>query len=146
MTLERTPIETEIADHLQVTVERYREQLQAATVVTISLTELDRSDDGEFGGFDEVTRDPSALDPAHEALRHDVAGALGRAIAGLPERQQLILSLYYRDELTFREIGELLGVSESRICQIHAESVLSLRGVMLDPEEATQLARRKVRR
>lgn len=144
--LGRTPLEAEIAGHMGQTVERYRGRLQAASVVTISLTELDRHDDGESGGLDEVTPDPTAIDPAGEAVRLDTVAQLGRAIGGLPERQQLILSLYYRDELTFREIGEVLGVTESRICQIHAEAVLSLRGRMLEPGEVARLGSRRTRR
>lgn len=146
VTLGRVPIEAEIAQHMGHSVERYRGRLQAASVVTISLSELDRHDDSESGGLDEVTPDPTAIDPAGEAVRLDTVALLGRAIGSLPERQQLILSLYYRDELTFREIGEVLGVTESRICQIHAEAVLSLRGRMLEPEEAARLAGRRTRR
>lgn len=144
-TLGRPPAEAEIAKHMGQSVERYRDRLQAATVVTLSLTELDRHDDDEFGRFDELTPDPTASDPADEAVRLDVVATLGRAIGSLPERQQLILSLYYRDELTFREIGLVLGVTESRICQIHAESVLRLRGQMVDPEDA-RLAGPRTRR
>jgi RNA polymerase sigma factor for flagellar operon FliA len=53
--------------------------------------------------------------------------ALAAAIAGLPEREQLVLSLYYDDELNLREIGDVLGVSESRVCQIHGQAVYRIR-------------------
>ncbi len=53
--------------------------------------------------------------------------ALGDAIGGLPEREQMVLSLYYDDELNLREIGEVLGVSESRVCQIHGQAVVRIR-------------------
>ncbi len=53
--------------------------------------------------------------------------------------------MYYRDELTFKEIGQVLGVTESRICQIHTETVLALRGRLVDPDVAARLSRRKVR-
>jgi RNA polymerase sigma factor for flagellar operon FliA len=53
--------------------------------------------------------------------------ALGQAIASLPERERLVLSLYYEQELNLREIGEILDVSESRVCQIHGQAVLRVR-------------------
>jgi RNA polymerase sigma factor for flagellar operon FliA len=53
--------------------------------------------------------------------------------------------MYYTDELTFKEIGRVLGVTESRICQIHTETVLSLRSRIVDPDIASRLSRRKVR-
>ena len=53
--------------------------------------------------------------------------ALARAVATLPERERLVLSLYYDDELNLREIGEVLEVSESRVCQIHGQAVLRIR-------------------
>lgn len=53
---------------------------------------------------------------------------LGKAIGQLPEREQLVLSLYYEQELNLKEIGAVLGVSESRVCQIHGQAMLRLRG------------------
>ena len=53
---------------------------------------------------------------------------LGKAISVLPEREQLVLSLYYEQELNLKEIGAVLGVSESRVCQIHGQAMLRLRG------------------
>jgi len=53
--------------------------------------------------------------------------ALGEAIAGLPERERLVIAMYYDDEMNLREIGNVLGVSESRVCQIHSQATLRLR-------------------
>ncbi|MGB5454117.1 MAG: sigma-70 family RNA polymerase sigma factor, partial [Sedimenticolaceae bacterium] len=53
--------------------------------------------------------------------------ALGDAIASLPERERLVIALYYDEELNLREIGQVLGVSESRVCQIHSQAALRLR-------------------
>lgn len=58
-----------------------------------------------------------------EEIKEELAGA----IRDLPEREQLLISLYYNDELTMKEIGQVLGVSESRVSQIHAQTMLSLR-------------------
>ena len=58
--------------------------------------------------------------------------SLAEAIAGLPEREQLVMSLYYDDEFNLREIGEVLGVSEARVCQIHGQALTRLRARMRD--------------
>ncbi len=58
--------------------------------------------------------------------------ALADAIAGLPERERLVMSLYYKEELNLRETGEVLGVSESRVCQIHSQALIRLKSRMAD--------------
>jgi RNA polymerase sigma factor for flagellar operon FliA len=144
--LDRPPSEHEIAERLGMSVERYRERLQAATVVTVSLDEPDMRGDGdETVGIADQTIDTAAIDPEDEATRRDDLKTLAREIGRLGERQQLVLSMYYTDELTFKEIGRVLGVTESRICQIHTETVLSLRARIVDPDIASRLSRRKVR-
>jgi RNA polymerase sigma factor FliA len=145
--LGRMPTEIEIADSLGVTVERYRERLAAASVVTISLDEPDgHGDSDEPNAIADSAIDHDAIDPEEEATRRDDLVGLAREVARLGERQQLILSMYYRDELTFKEIGQVLGVTESRICQIHTETVLALRGRLVDPDLADRLSRRRPRR
>ena len=142
-----TPEEAELAARLDVSVERYREQLAAASVVTVSLDEPDpRDDDDDAGGFADSTADRDAPDPCDEAVRRDEVAILAREITRLGDRQKLVLALYYQDELTFREIGEVLGVTESRICQIHTEAVLTLRNRMVDPDILARFPRRRVRR
>jgi RNA polymerase sigma factor for flagellar operon FliA len=63
-----------------------------------------------------------------EGFMHDLAGEIGR----LPEREKLVMSLYYDDELNLREIGEVLGVTESRVCQIHGQALARLRARLHD--------------
>lgn len=70
----------------------------------------------------------SAATPARAMENEEFRGALVTAIDGLPEREKLVLSLYYEQELNLREIGATLGVSESRVCQIHGQAMLRLRG------------------
>lgn len=65
-------------------------------------------------------------DPMHDIQLKDVQAQVARAIAGLPERERLVLALYYDEELNLREIGEVLGVSESRVCQIHGQALIRL--------------------
>ena len=144
-TLDRTPVEAEIADHLGVSVERYRERLAAASVVTVSLDQPDEHGEDEPNAIAQSAIDQNAIDPEDEATRRDDLIGLATEIARLGERQQLILSMYYRDELTFKEIGQVLGVTESRICQVHTEIVLTLRGRLVDPDIAARLSRRRSR-
>jgi RNA polymerase sigma factor for flagellar operon FliA len=63
----------------------------------------------------------------------------------LNPRSRMVLALYYQDEMTFKEIGQVLGVTESRVCQIHSESILALRSRLLDADMAVRLERRKTR-
>lgn len=144
----RTPDEAEVADRMGVTVDRYREQLAAASVVTVSLDEPDpRGDDDDAGpAFADTAMDRDAVDPGEEAARRDDIVQLAREISRLSDRPKLVLALYYQDELTFREIGEVLGVTESRVCQIHTEAILTLRGRMVDPDVLARFPRRRVRR
>jgi RNA polymerase sigma factor for flagellar operon FliA len=144
--LGRTPEEAELAARLNVSVERYREQLAAASVVTVSLDEPDPRDDDDEAGFADATADHDAPDPGDEAIRRDEVAILAREISRLGDRQKLVLALYYQDELTFREIGEVLGVTESRVCQIHTEAILALRNRMVDPDVLARFPRRRARR
>jgi RNA polymerase sigma factor for flagellar operon FliA len=68
------------------------------------------------------------MSPQQALERSDFGRELAAAIGLLPEREQLVLSLYYEQELNLKEIGAVLGVSESRVCQIHGQAVLRLRG------------------
>jgi RNA polymerase sigma factor for flagellar operon FliA len=143
VTLGRAPAESEVADRLGVSVARYRERLQAATVVTVSLDEMDGRDDEDNTTLADTSPDPHAVDPLDEATRRDELVTLSGEVARLGDRQRLILSLYYQDGLTFREIGQVLGVTESRVCQLHTETVLGLRARLVDPDVASRLGRRR---
>ena len=143
--LGRAPREAEVANRLGLGLERYRERLQAATVVTVSLDETDGHDDDDDASLAETAADPDAVDPLSEATRRDDLASLSGEIARLSDRQRLTLALYYQDGLTFREIGRVLGVTESRVCQIHTETVLGLRARLVDPDVARRLVRRRAR-
>ena len=144
--LGRSPTESEIAARLNMPVARYRERLQAASVVTISLDEHDaRDSDDDSNQLADNAPDPNAVDPAEEAARRDSIASLVSEIGRLAQRSRMVLALYYQDEMTFKEIGQVLGVTESRVCQIHTEAILALRGRLVDPDVAARLGRRRAR-
>lgn len=74
----------------------------------------------------EITVTDSSADPFRDVVDEDFRAALTEAISGLPERERLVMSLYYDDELNLKEIGAALRVSESRICQIHGQALVRL--------------------
>ena len=71
-------------------------------------------------------------EPLEEVEDHHFKAALAREISGLPERERLVMSLYYKEELNLRETGEVLGVSESRVCQIHSQALIRLKTRMTE--------------
>ena len=118
----------EVAGALGVSLDEYHRMLEdAARGQLISLDSHAEEHDGEPRLASQGGATP-AREFEHDAFRH----ALGGAIGDLPEREQLVLSLYYEQEMNLREIGAVLGISESRVCQIHGQAMLRLRGRLGD--------------
>lgn len=135
----RPPVDVEVAERLGVAVEEYLRMSQAAAVHTTSIDAVD--DESEDDPLSMRLVDNRAADPGDEAVRHDLIERLAGAVSELPERIAIVVQLYYVEELTFREIGEVLGVTESRSCQLHGEAVVALR--RLTGEGPQPLARTK---
>ncbi len=116
----------EVAEAMGLSLDEYHHILRDATSCRLFSLDQRRDDDGPM--FDPAGEiEPSPFNGvANEAFKH----ALADAIKGLPEREQLVVSLYYDEELNLREIGEVLGVSESRVCQIHSQVMARLRARM----------------
>lgn len=114
----------EVAEELGIDLETYYTILQDA-----SGSRLFSFDDLTEGGDDSALEAASGelAGPADEIQEDDFRTHLAEAIEGLPEREKLVLALYYDEELNLKEIGEVLGVSESRISQIHSQAALRLR-------------------
>lgn len=116
----------EIAEGLEVTLPEYHRLLQDASSHRVfSYDELNVESHGTPGGLTQNVQGP--LEGLQSA---DFKRSLADAIAGLPERERLVMTLYYDEELNLREIGSILGVSESRICQIHSQAVIRLQSRM----------------
>ena len=123
--LKRDPTETEIARRLGVTREEFEKIVKERnTAHTLSLSKEWGSDDGskEMRQIDMVA-DKRVTDPADALQRRELKGLITR---GLSESEKLVMVLYYYEELTMKEIGAVLDISESRVCQIHAEIVRRL--------------------
>jgi RNA polymerase sigma factor for flagellar operon FliA len=123
--LGREPSEQEIADHLELPLARYQEQLQQARGHQIVYYDDLVGEEGE--SFLERCDAGCEENVLERLIDEERRAALARAIAGLPEREKLVMSLYYERELTLREIGEVLGVTESRVCQLHTQAIARLR-------------------
>ena len=110
--------DAEVAAELGMPLEEYHRAVQDAALCQVaSLDEYE-------GATDIVDADH---DPGQEAEQGELRQAMAEAIAGLPERERLVMSLYYDEELNLKEIGAVLGVSESRVCQIHGQALARLR-------------------
>jgi RNA polymerase sigma factor for flagellar operon FliA len=126
--LGRSPTEKEIAGELRVSIEGYHQMLlDARGAQLVHYEDFSNSDDDDF-----LERNCAATgaDPLASLLDGDLRHALIGAIDGLPEREKTLMGLYYEQEMNFKEIGAILGVSESRICQIHSQAIARLRSVL----------------
>lgn len=130
----REPTEEEIAKHLGTTVEDVQQGLADSNRVLVSLDTLMESDHKDDGSLHEYLRDENQDDPSDIVEEESLIGEMTDAIQNLSERERLILSLYYNDELTFKEIGKVLDLTESRVCQLHARAILNLKAMMTDEQ------------
>jgi RNA polymerase sigma factor for flagellar operon FliA len=128
-TLMRAPSDEEIAAKLEITLPELEESL--AEISRTSMAALDElwtpSGGGDQVSLIDTIEDQSGPDPEFSLEQTELKEALGEAIARLPEREKLVVTLYYYEELTLREIGEVLGVTESRVSQLHTKAVLRLK-------------------
>jgi RNA polymerase sigma factor for flagellar operon FliA len=130
--LGRGPTDEEMAERLEIDVDDFHDALlEIANSSLLALDDLWTFADPEGGGSQisvlDTIRDPHAADPETEAQTMELKDRLADAIESLPERERLVIALYYYENLTLREIGEILGVTESRVSQLHTKAVLSLR-------------------
>ena len=126
--LGRSATDQELATDLGVSLEEFREMSQDSLCTRLFSYE-------DLGGEDERPDDYIPSDspsPAQDVQSESLRVQLAKAIASLPERERLVLALYYDEELNLKEIGLVLGVSESRVSQIHSQAALRLRSKMAD--------------
>ncbi len=140
--LGRAPAEQEIAAAMTLSLSGYQQLLGELKGLEIGSLHMERSEDS---GDEELAYIPGAPDedPLFRCLKGELKQRLVDAIEDLPEKERMVLTLYYYEELTMKEIGLTLGVVESRVSQIHSSAVVRLRSALatLRPKGATDLKR-----
>lgn len=132
--LGRLPEDEEVAHQLELDLEEYHERLRETSWVVVSLDQPIHSDNGEVFNLYDTLEDPTVPSLAEHLDNQETKQQIVNAILALPKREQLVISLYYNDGLTMKEIGEVMGVSESRVSQMHAKAVLMLRALIRNRE------------
>jgi RNA polymerase sigma factor FliA len=135
--LQRPPSDEEMARELGVSAEEFQEMLvKISNSTVVALDELWAVSDasGDQVSLLDTLHDPDAPDPERIVDATELKDRVADAIARLPEREKLVIALYYYENLTLREIGEVLGVTESRVSQLHTKAVLRLRSHLSEEE------------
>lgn len=136
--LKRPPSDPEVAEELGITIDELNHiYTQLSTVSLVALAELMTvdSDKGDRLSLVDTLEDTKTAGPMEAFESEEMRSILTGAINRLPEREKMVVTLYYFEQLTLAQIGEIMGVTESRICQMHTKAVLALRGKIT---EATQ--------
>ena len=130
--LKRTPTQKEVAKAVGVTEKELSTTIQNATSSHLISLEKELYDDEEGVGrsLGEFLADTASLDPHDETEKGQLIELMVRSIDDLPEKERLVISLYYFEQLTLKQIGEIMKVSESRVCQVHSRAVFLLREMM----------------
>jgi len=127
--LGRPVTDKEMAARLGVELHEYQSMLEEVSPVSfLSLNDTVYEDGDQAIRLGDVIKDAESFGPYSDLERKEVKQILVEGINSLPEREKLVLALYYYEELTLKEIGEVMQISESRVCQIHTEAMLRLRG------------------
>ncbi|MCG6551481.1 MAG: FliA/WhiG family RNA polymerase sigma factor [Candidatus Magnetominusculus sp. LBB02] len=125
----RAPDGDEVAKSLNMSLDDYFKILKDAdAVITLRFDDFGSNSAGEDINLLENIPDESGRDPLRQLMDASQKEILAGLIAVLPEKEKLVLSLYYWDELTMKEIGKVLSLSEGRVCQLHSQAILRLKG------------------
>lgn len=132
--LGRPPTEEEAAAEMNISLARYRQMSLEASVMLLSLdaplSNLSATQDEGIASLSDLLEDSGTPGPADQVEQCELVAQLASAVDALPGRERLLLSLYYQEELTMKEISKILQVSESRVCQLHMQAILRLRSMM----------------
>jgi RNA polymerase sigma factor for flagellar operon FliA len=141
----RAPGEPEVAAEMTLSLEEYQQLLGDLKGLEIGTLHMERNEDS---GEEELVYIPGNPedDPLFRCLKVELKDQLSGAIGNLPDRERLVMTLYYYEEMTMREIGLALGVVESRVSQLHASAVVHLRAALKDLVARGALERAKDRK
>lgn len=128
----RSPTDEEVAEELNISVDELQEIL--VNLSQASLVALEEpwnvGQKGDSVSLIETLEDKTASEPSAVFEVQELKNILAEAIDNLPKREKMVIVLYYYDRLTLKEIGEILGVTESRVCQMHTKAILRLKGCL----------------
>jgi RNA polymerase sigma factor for flagellar operon FliA len=129
--LGRPPVETEVAAEMALELEDYQQLLGDLKGLEVGTLHMERNEDS---GEEELAYAPGRPeeDPLFRCLRGELEERLAEAIQNLPDRERLVMSLYYYEEMTMHDIGMALGVAESQVSRVHASAVVHLKGALKD--------------
>lgn len=142
----RSPTNEELAAYLDIDLPKVGQALIDSSRMIVSLDAVVDNNVRKNASLHEILPDESQADLSKRIEEDEMKSTLVETLLSLPERERLIMSLYYYDELTFKEIGAVLDVSESRICQLHGRAVMSLRAMLSHDTSRTQQGDPKILR
>jgi RNA polymerase sigma factor for flagellar operon FliA len=129
--LGRVPEDAEIARALKISLAEYHELLdEVRPAQFICLDAVSTPDGDESGSLYDVVANPNQAGPVEEVSSAELKRVVFARLKELPEIQRKVLALYYGEDLHLREIAEVFGLTESRICQIHSQAILSIRAYL----------------
>ena len=126
--LGRTATSTEIANYLDMDVDKVNKVMSEDVVVTSIYDKRGTSEDSME--IIDTIEDSNKLNPQERMEEKNVKTDLQKALQRLPERERVLMVLYYQENMTMKEIGETIGMSESRVCQLHAQAIMKLKNIL----------------
>lgn len=117
--------EIEVAEEMGVTIREYHKML--ADTNSSQLYSLEELQEEYSDGFEQLSSQHEKLDPLNDLMKKKLLGQISKEISVLPEREQLLLNLYYQQDLNMKEVGVLLGITETRVSQLHSQAIKRLR-------------------
>ena len=126
--LGRIPTTTEVANYLDMEPDKVNQLLAEDTTMT-SIYEKKGSSEDSMEIIDTI-QDTNKLNPQEQMEEKNIKQQLEKALQRLPERERVIMVLYYQENMTLKEIGATLNMSESRVCQLHAQSIMKLKNIL----------------
>ncbi len=126
--LGRMPTTTEVAHYLDMEPEKISQLLSEDTTMTSLYDKRGNSDDSVE--IIDTIQDENKLNPQEKAEEQNVKQELEKALKRLPERERIIMVLYYQENMTLKEIGATISMSESRVCQLHAQAIMKLKNIL----------------
>ncbi len=137
--LGRVPEDEEVAGALNISLQEYFKILQSADgAIVLRFEDFGQNmQEGDNINILESIPDKSAKDPLKQLEETSMKETLAKLIDELPDKEKLILSLYYWEEMTMKEIGKVMNITEGRVCQLHSQATLRLKGKLTEVERET---------